>query len=373
MKLEHLTGMQVGCSMGMDKTGREYLVVCVKGTFNMPSKGEIPELLPEQVPLVEADIFAGEPGSSAPLYESDFAPIKPRCDILLNGSAYAAGGRPATRVPVGLQFGTMMKSFNVIGDRVWESNLLGTKPSWIKPFVRMPITYERAFGGVDDSQKDPKKVRAVMENPVGVGYHHYISSQSVDGRPLPNTEEAGHPVSSPDKKHRPMAFGPIGRGWHPRAALAGTYDQHWIDNIFPFLPPDFDSSYYQAAPLDQQIPYPQGGEPVILTNLTPAGRVGFPFPRMNLFVWFFLRNGKELEQRAVVDTVILEPDQGRFTVTCRTSVPLKKNMLEMALVVVGHDPQDKHKFKSDDISYPLTASERQDETDTEPAGAASDE
>jgi hypothetical protein len=364
MRLEHLTGMQTGCTMGLDKEGREHLVVCVKGTFHLPGKGGLPELMPEQVPLVEADIFTGEPGLSAPVYESDFAPVKPRCDILLNGCAYAPGGRPATRVPVGLQFGTMKKTFNVIGDRVWESNLLSTRPSWTKAFVRMPITYDRAFGGVDDSQQDPRKVRAVMENPVGVGYHHDITSRTVNGRPLPNTEEAGHAITSPDKKYRPMALGPIGRGWHPRAALAGTYDQNWMDNIFPFLPPDFDNAYFQAAPIDQQVPYPQGGEPVILTNLTPEGRVGFPFPRINLIVWFFLRNGEEREQRAVVDTVMLEPDQARFTVTCRTSIPLKKNMLEVELVVVGHDPNDKYKIVAEDVGFPLIASDASDETET---------
>ena len=344
MKLEHLTGMQTGYTMGLDKEGREHLVVCIKGTFDMPKDGAVPSLSKEQLPLVEADTFTGDPGLSAPVYESDYAPVKPRCDVLLNGSAYSPGAEPATKVPVGLQFGRMNKSFNVVGDRFWESGLLGTKASRAMPFVRMPISYDRAFGGVDDSQQDTGKVRALMENPVGVGYHHYISSRTVDGRSLPNTETFRQPVAAPDKKYRPMSFGPIGRGWHPRASLAGTYDQNWVDNIFPFLPPDFDNAYFQAAPADQQVPYPQGGEPVVLTNLTPEGRIGFPFPRINLLVWFFLKNGEEREERAVVDTVMFEPDLARFTATCRASTPLKKNMLEMRLVVVGHDPGDKHKI-----------------------------
>ena len=51
--------------------------------------------------------------------------------------------------------------------------------------------------------------------------------------------------------YRPMALGPVGRGWRPRLSYAGTYDQHWIDEVFPFLPADFDDRYYQAAPEDQ--------------------------------------------------------------------------------------------------------------------------
>jgi hypothetical protein len=340
MKLEHLTGMQTGYTMGMDKQGREHLVVCIKGTFDFPQDGNMPKLAKEQVPIVEADTFAGEPGYCAPLYESDYAPVKPRCDVLLNGKAYAPEGKPVTNVPVTLQFGQMKKSFNVVGDRVWQCNHLSVKPSPTKPFLHMPITYDRAFGGVDKSRNDPKKVRAVMENPVGVGYHYHTDKKAVDGRPLPNTEEPHNPITNPAKQYRPMGFGPIGRGWLPRASLAGTYDQNWIDNFFPFLPPDFDNAYFQSAPADQQVPYPQGGERIMLSNLTPRGQIAFPFPKIDLMVWFFYRDGKEKEKRAMADTVILEPDEARFTVTCRASLPLKKNMLEMEMAVVGHAPED---------------------------------
>ncbi len=356
MKIEHITGMLAGCTMGLDKEGRESLVVCMKGTYSLPRNGQAPELLPEQLPLVEADQFSGEPGLSAPVYESDFAPVKPRCDILLTGSAYAPDGKPAARVPVALQFGPMKKSFVVVGDRVWKNHLLNIKPGPPMPFLRMPISYDRAFGGVDDSRKDPKKVRVVPENPVGVGYHHYLDGSSVDGKPLPNTEELGRPVKRPDKIYRPMAFGPIGRGWQPRALLAGTYDRNWQDNIFPFLPPDFETDYFQAAPPDQQVPHPSGGEPVILINLTPSGRQGFVFPAINLMAWFFLKNGEEKERRLVVDTVMLEPDQERFSVTCRTSLPLQRNMLEVELVVVARDPHEKAQILGDQqVAFPMIA------------------
>lgn len=354
MRLEKATGMVAGYTMGLDKEGREYLVVCVKGTYAIPKDGTTPQLADDQLPLIEADTFTGEPGFSAPVHESDYPPFKPFCDILLNGSAYAPGGRPTTKVPVGLQFGRMQKIFNVVGDRVWRRSMLLTTASAPKPFVKMPISYDRAFGGVDDSQNNPKKVRALLENPVGSGFHHYTGKSDIDGKPLPNTEERKRSISSPDKKYRPMAFGPVGRGWQPRAALAGTYDQHWLDNIFPFLPPDFDPAYYQAAPKDQQVPYPQGGEPVILSNLTPEGHIGFPFPRISLIVWFFLSNGEEKEERPVVDTVMLMPDEDLFTVTCRASIPLKRNMFEVELVVVGHDPHDKFKvLPQDEMVFPL--------------------
>jgi hypothetical protein len=68
-----------------------------------------------------------------------------------------------------------------------------------------------------------------------------------------------------------MSYGVIGRHWLPRIGYAGTYDQQWLDEHFPFLPPDFDEQYYQAAPLDQQLPKPLGEQMVSLVNLTPDG------------------------------------------------------------------------------------------------------
>src|SRR6266545_6024841 len=120
MELLNATDMLAGYTMGMQPDGRELLVVAIKGTFAIPQNGEKPALAVEQVPLFEADIFTGEPGFSAPLYESDYAPHKPRCDVLLNGSAYAPSGKPISRVRVSLQVGSMSKSFDVVGNRVWK-------------------------------------------------------------------------------------------------------------------------------------------------------------------------------------------------------------------------------------------------------------
>jgi hypothetical protein len=157
----------------------------------------------------------------------------------------------------------------------------------------------------------------------------------VDGTPIPNTEEVNHPVKMPGSKYKPMAFGPIGRGWASRLKHAGTYDQDWIDNTFPFLPADFNEAYYQAAPEDQQIPYPKGGEEVVLVNLTPEGRTAFNLPSIEVPVVFFRNKGENHETLAVLDTVVIEPDKGIFTLTWRASLPLKKNIFEIPQVLAG--------------------------------------
>jgi len=327
--------MQAGYTMGMAPSGRESLVVAIKGTFNLPFDGSEPKLLPQQLPLVEADVYTGEPGLSSPLYEVDYAPFKPRCDVLLNGSAYAPDGRPVKKLPVSLQVGSMKKEFNVVGDRTWQVSMLGYSHSSPKPFTTMPISYDSAFGGSDNLHPDESKHTAHMLNPVGNGYHGIFTEELMDGQPLPNTEECGKSIKFPNGKYRPMAFGVVGRGWQPRYPLAGTYDQNWIDNIFPFLPDDFQEAYYQCAPLDQQIDFLMGDEIVDLINLTPEGHSSFKIPAIEVPVVFFRKKGEREETHAVADTLVIEPDLNRFSITWRASIPLKKNMFEIPQVLVG--------------------------------------
>jgi hypothetical protein len=345
MELLNGTRMKAAYTMGVKPSGQESLVVVVKGTFLIPANpGAVPELAAVQLDPVMADEFTGEPGFSAPRFESDFAAFKPRCDVLLDGIAHAPAGKPLPRVQVGLRVGSLMKSFEVVGDRFWKKDFLGVAATHPLPFTRMPISYDRAFGGSDRSHADPRRHAALTSNPVGRGFH--VNPEAVDGKPLPNTEEAGRPVTSPEGDYRPMSFGPVGRGWQPRLRHAGTYDQNWIDHVFPFLPADFDERHYQSAPDDQQIEYPRGGEEVVLMNLTPAGRAAFVLPAVGLPVTFYRRNGEESTGPAVVDTISIEPEAGRFSLVWRASLPLKKNMLEVAQVVVGRMSAGWHRARN---------------------------
>ncbi len=340
MELLNATKMQAGYTMGMAPDGRESLVVVVKGTFLFPPKGsQEPVLSEEQAPLVMADVFVGEPGFSAPLYESEFAPKKPQCDVLLNGSAYAPGGSPAKKVTVTLQVGAWSKSFNVIGNRTWKKGWFGVSATRPEPFTVMPISYGKAFGGTDTTHENPAKHKFCLANPVGIGFHHQLGAKLINGKPLPNTEEQGRRVKKPTNDYRPMAFGSIGRNWDPRYKLAGTYDQGWIDNGFPFLPTDFQNTYYQAAPVDQQIPYLRGGEQVLLTNLTPEGTTRFIIPTVEMPIVLFPRKGDKQETHGVMDTLLIEPDQRRFMLSWRFSYLLKRNMFEVVQVVAGVMPK----------------------------------
>src|SRR6202030_684387 len=134
---------------------------------------------------------------------------------------------------------------------------------------------------------------------------------------------------------RSMSFGAIGRNFLARYPLAGTYDQNWQDNVFPFLPADFNPAYFQAAPQDQQVDKIAGGEPVILLNLTPDGRRDFQLPEIDVPVVFVSRKGDRAEMKATVDTVAVDGEAGQLTMVWRTSLPLQRNIFEVKQVVAG--------------------------------------
>lgn len=373
MELINATRMVAGYTMGLEPSGRELLVVVIKGSFRFPRAGE-PEghfaLADEQLPLVMADTFSGEPGLSAPVYEADFAPHKPQCDILLLGSAYAPGGRPATRVEVGVQVGSWQKRLAVVGPRHWQMRLGQVSASAPEAFVQQPISYDVAFGGTDLHDDDPARHDAFMPNPIGRGFHRHLKAAWVDGAPLPQTEEIGRVVRDPQGDYRPMAFGPVGRGWSTRSCFAGTYDDEWRDQHFPFLPPDFDARYYQAAAPDQQVPLEHlRGEAteVLLTHLTPEGLTRLTIPPLVAPVHVFPKRGEREDHTARLDTLVLEPDAGRCTLTWRVARPLRRSMHEIAQVLVGKKGREWWQAR-EEVAFPIPLAEFRARIDEELAG-----
>jgi hypothetical protein len=335
MELINATRMSAGYTMGLEPSGRELLVVVIKGTFVLPKPGEPVRLADEQLPLIMADTFTGEPGYSAPLQEIDFAPRKRACDVLLTGHARAPAGRQVTRLRAGLRVGPMEKVFDVVGDRVWQAGLASITASEPQPFTEMPVSYDRAFGGADRHSEDPTEHDAYLPNPVGRGWHKHLKSAWVDGSPLPNIEAVGQGVSFPTDKRPPVALGPLGRGWPQRARFAGTYDDAWLADVFPFLPSDFDERYYQAAPEDQQLPLPKGPMEVVLRGFTADGPRRFTLPHFEAPVHVFPKRGEREDYTATLDTIAFDTDRECFTMSWRVARPLKKSMHELAQVLVG--------------------------------------
>lgn len=336
MQILNQTRYKAEFTMGMDKAGREYLSLVVKGTFGFPDTAQDPpQPAEEQRPLVMADEYTGAPGYSAPLWESDFAFRKTRCDVVLQGAAHAPGGRPAERVRVGLMVGGWSKQFDVVGQRQWQAlgpAVTATRPY---PFTRQPFSYDTAFGGPDRSLRGDPHPPVHAPNPVGLGFASATGHGDITGLALPNTEDPRDPVTSPFGSYPPMSLGPVGRGWPERRRHAGTYDDAWKDNVFPFLPADFDERYFQMAPADQQTDFPRPGTPVVLMNLTPRGREEFRLPDTVLPIR--VHRGREVAFDAPVlpDTLIFDAEARLFMLVWRIWVPMRRIITEFTEAWVG--------------------------------------
>lgn len=333
--------MAVDVSCAIDVSGREHLVIVAKATWQIPAAGQRPRPLAPQA-LEQADLFAGAPGESAMLYGSDFARFKPRCDVLFNASAHAPGGLPARELIVGWKVGSLQKGIKVHGPRHWRKRLGMVSLSPAEPFTQRPLHFGLAFGGSRDYQKGRgEHARTLTEahraNPSGIGWFGPHSDDALDGQPAPSLEALDDPVRKPGGKQQPVAFSAIARHWLPRPNYAGTYDEQWQRDVFPFLPEDFDEQFHQCAPQDQQMAYPGGGEAVVLLNMMP-GRpdVRFKLPTLDKLKVRILRDDYSSEEpRAVADTLYFEPDQQRFSVVWRASVPIKKRIQEFDTIAVG--------------------------------------
>ncbi|RQR35245.1 DUF2169 domain-containing protein [Burkholderia sp. Bp9142] len=81
--------------------GASFHTVVLRQTFELRNGSLI--LAQTQKPLATSDRFHGEANQSSVAEESDLAPYKPSCDVLINGAAYAPQGRPLSRFMVGVQ------------------------------------------------------------------------------------------------------------------------------------------------------------------------------------------------------------------------------------------------------------------------------
>jgi hypothetical protein len=175
--------------------------------------------------------------------------------------------------------------------------LLGWKRSWVRRATEVALRWEHAFGGAcravksmppgaDGAPQEQVLMNEVcFSNPVGRGWLHKgwerALAKAKQKRPaqLPAPQitaaresvprapqEFKHPKGEQDARamrdiaqqygRAPAGFGPLGKAWAPRLAKAGTYDQAWLDERHPYLPKDFDFGFWNGAPQDQQIAFP---------------------------------------------------------------------------------------------------------------------
>ena len=329
LQLRNPTGLAATAFLSPDPTGVETLYAVVKGTFALGPRaddGAEPPLAAEQAPIALVATHHGDPATSSIRMPSDVSLVKPATDVLLAGRAHAPGDRPTTRMEVSLVAGPVRRTVRVVGDRVWLARRGGHVPSDAAPFRRMPLVWERAFGGTRVVDGAPS---AEPRNPVGAGYWTPDAGPLPERLALPNLEDPALPVDAPTLGPAPANFAPVAEHWMPRRGYAGTYDEAWQRGRAPYLPADFDPRFFQLAPPELVAPgYFTGGEPVEVTGATPDGALRFAVPRLVVAVTYVI-DGAPVERPAHLDTVFIQPDNRRVLLTWRAALACDKQALRV--------------------------------------------
>jgi uncharacterized protein YjbI with pentapeptide repeats len=206
--------------------------------------------------------------------------------------------------------GPWSKALLVVGRRVWTEKIFGTAISEPHPFATMPLGYANSFGGP-----------GFPRNPAGKGC----------GTPeLPNVEYAGARVYSKSDRPEPAGFGPLNPAWPQRSGKVGSqYGARWKEERAPFYAEDFDWSYFNAAPSDQQLPgYLRGDEEISFLNLHPAApNVSARLPGLRVRAFAKTTDGVVREARMNLDTLLAELDKEKLVLTWRGLVPVAQDDL----------------------------------------------
>ena len=326
------TGLCAGLSVVPDSDARDHCVVAVKGTFIADQWGQL-QLAATQVPLLQTDEYYGDPALTAVRYECDFARIKPKTDVVVVGQAVAMGGKQVDELRVRLEVRDRVKELAVIGDRRWTRSLRSVSATAPVKFSKMPITYDRAWGGSNALGAGSDSGAVELRNPVGCGIYINADSTQLEGRPLPNIEHIGQRTTHPKGPYEPAGFGCIGRGWQPRISLAGTYDESWRAERAPYLPHDFDDRYFQCAPVDQQFDRLRSGERLRCVNMAETPIVDYIVPGLSIDVRFVFVSD-HIDVPAELDTITLEPHVARAMLVWRASVPLPKKLTALRQIYI---------------------------------------
>lgn len=387
MEFRNLTPFDARAFPGVDTQDREYHVVALCVGYQLrpchpraPSDHPLSQHFDAQViddhplALCLADEHWGDPGSTSLRRESDLVPYKPRCDVTVIGKACA--DRPRTLLHTRLRL--VQGQTELINKRLQMTGPLqlvrqGGFGGWMREALNptqaysltlptavseVSLRYELAFGGASvvahpragqPGQPDHVMNEVCYRNPLGAGWmaQGYFEALGRAGQDLPPTlrapqimddqQDFRHLVHSKQagaldavqmaQLRYPLAvagYGPLCKAWAPRLALAGTYDDTWLAQRHPWLPVDFDFAYWNGAPEDQQIPFPDlsRGLTLVTEGLRPGGgRMRVTLSAHRGLTLMRLDNGLVLPSPMQIDLIELDNQEGlRLRLIWRTAV-----------------------------------------------------
>lgn len=307
----------------------------------------------------------------------EFYPFKRQTDVVVRGYAYGRGGAAVPGRTVALRVGDRVKTIDVIGRRVARVESGRVRFDAPEPFVRMPMSWREAYGGVDPRVPWQPEAHGSAHpgvyprNPLGKGYVVLPGSIEVE---LPNLEDPSHRltedalvVGEPDawpgqplpwcfEYTLPLMF-PRRQWLGGEAALALPASVELEEVRRGFLRPDWREAsagvdpespppeFYQEAPFGQRLAPLGEGVEIVVEGMSPDREViAFTTPRAPAVE--LLADGRPEPVQATLGTLLLEPalDRASFVWIARLDplpAPLRSRAaggLPLAVVVDGDTP-----------------------------------
>lgn len=306
--IDNQTPFVCGGQFVRDERGCLHWTVATRATFAFGS-GPI-RLHEAQTPVCRSPEYFTTADASPLKYGCDFNPPRQATDLLLHAQAHAPAGRAVDEVQVGFELGPHRKILTVTGPRYFEQGLAGLALSKPLPFERAALSYDQTWGGAHTAPGDD------WSNPLGRGMA--ASERELLGKEAPRLfqrDGAGREL------RRAVGFGPLPVAWLPRARLAGTMDETWFKQVCPRMPADFQPSFYQDAPADQQFTLRlQGGERLVLHGMSATSplTLDLPAPR---FRGIARIRGQIVAAPTLLETVIVHVEERQLIMVWSTAWP----------------------------------------------------
>jgi hypothetical protein len=307
-----------------------YVVFTAKATFELQPRGAVQAVVDDPVPLFDKD----EETPLGLLPRDDIPRLDDCFEVILIGEAHAPQGRPTPAMMVRLSVGDVAREIAVIGERIWMPDRRNTLPSPV-PFVRMPMTHSRAFGGtcevlideespVDVSDPNNRYGKGFDPEPMARQLGKYLECPApyplFDGiRMLPNLEDPKRLIRGWTDTLPPTcwATAPLDTMHQVRRALREPPATPGEPPPMPYV----DRRLWHRAHPDWVIDVPPAEAIVSMRGVTPEGEAAFRLPALRLLVDMVV--GTETSSHELRPQVlVLLPSERRFYLVYRHTVAI---------------------------------------------------
>jgi hypothetical protein len=262
-------------------------------------------------------------------------------DLIVLANAYP-DARSRTELTVSVRAGDFRYEIAVIGDRSWVRRDGVLAPSEAAPFEKMPLTWDRAYGGKLAVESGDMPCAA---NPLGRGF--YLEEGQAEGAALPNLEDPALPIRSFRDQPEPRCPAPCGRDLALRILRAAEFDtSSAVPRLVKFRP-----AYFNNAHPSLVLPNaPRAGAAFEITHVRPGGEsLRFTFAERAFHVYVQLQE-RPYVFPAHLESIVVFAEQQRVVLGFKSAfryrmVPLERRVAVLREGSAPASPPEHHRVQ----------------------------